>query len=235
MQRAKVHRVDVLSIWEIAQREIQQLSLMIVMHHSILSHATAVQLYKEKYQFPLLEEVMVAQCANFETFCHGVVRTPSLQRIQLTQEDDVGRPAVELNDTINQSYKEKLVEIWNKNPQEILDFKQPCVLEICNRSDLKYLLTPSMALSLVSLTEMKVKNSEMMEQIITEEEATEANEKGIIFPLIETINLKSCPNLTSFCVQVKGAAEGGSAERIGKEAIDIPIAPFFSDQVCFFT
>ncbi|GLT98206.1 hypothetical protein SLE2022_157210 [Rubroshorea leprosula] len=123
-----------------------------------------------------------------------------------------------------------------------------------------------MTLSLVSLTEMEVKNSEMMEQIITEEEATEANEKGIIFPLIETINLKSCPNLTSFClgnyklecpslsrmkllngpkmitfastfskVQVKGAAEGGSAERIGKEAIDIPIAPFFSDQVCFFT
>ncbi|GKV51733.1 hypothetical protein SLEP1_g58358 [Rubroshorea leprosula] len=122
-----------------------------------------------------------------------------------------------------------------------------------------------MALSLVSLTEMKVKNSEIMEQIITEEEATEANEKGIIFPLIETINLKSCPNLTSFCVgnyklecpslsrmkllngpkmvtfastfskvQVKGA-EGGSAESIRKEAIDIPIASFFSDQVCFFT
>ncbi|GKV51725.1 hypothetical protein SLEP1_g58354 [Rubroshorea leprosula] len=61
------------------------------------------------FKFPLLEEVMVAhQCANFETFCHGVVRTPSLQRIQLTQEDDVGRPAVELNDTINQFYKEKV-------------------------------------------------------------------------------------------------------------------------------
>ncbi|GKV49279.1 hypothetical protein SLEP1_g56037 [Rubroshorea leprosula] len=228
-------------------------------------------------EFPLLEEVMVAQCANFETFCHGVVRTPRLQRIRLTQEDVVGRPVVELNSTINQLYKEKvgfsglqylkltdfpqLVEIWNKNPQEILDFKQLCVLEICNCSDLKYLLTPSMASSLVSLIEMKVKSCEMMEQIIIEEEATEVE---IIFPLLRTINLESCPNLTSFCVgnyklecpslsemnlldcphmltlastfstvQVKEAAGGESAERIGKEVIDIPIAPFFSDQVEF--
>ncbi|GLT98194.1 hypothetical protein SLE2022_157100 [Rubroshorea leprosula] len=234
------------------------------------------------FKFPLLEEVMVAQCVNFVTFCHGVVRTPRLQRIQLTQEDNAGRPVVELNDTINQLYKEKvvfsglqylklsdfpqLVEIWNKDPQEILDFKQLCVLEICNCSELKYLLTPSMTLSLVSLMEMKVKNCEMMEQIVTEEEATGEDEKEMIFPLIKTINLESCPNLTSFCVgnyklecpslagmklldcpkmvtfastfstvQVKEAAEGGSAERIGKEVIDIPTAPFFSDEVCFFT
>ncbi|GLT98192.1 hypothetical protein SLE2022_157080 [Rubroshorea leprosula] len=227
--------------------------------------------------FPLLEEVMVAQCANFETFCHGIVRTPSLQRIQLTQEDDVGRPVVELNDTINQVYKEKvgfsglqylnlsdfpqLVEIWNKNPHEILDFKQLCVLEICNCSDLKYLLTPSMALSLISLEEMKVENCEMMEQIITEEETTEVDEKEIIFPLLKTINLKSCPNLRSFYVRnyklecpslsrmklldcpkmvtfastfstVQEAA-GVSAERNGKEVIDIPIAAFFGDQATF--
>ncbi|GKV49271.1 hypothetical protein SLEP1_g56031 [Rubroshorea leprosula] len=227
--------------------------------------------------FPLLEEVMVAQCANFETFCHGMLRTPSLQRIQLTQEDDVGRPVVELNDTINQVYKDKvgfsglqylnlsvfpqLVEIWNENPQEILDFKQLRVLEICNCRDLKYLLTPSMALSLVSLEEMKVENCEMMEQIITEEEATEVDEKEIIFPLLKTINLESCPNLRTFYVgnyklecpslswmklldcpkmvtfastfsTVQEAAEGVSAERIGKEVIDIPIAPFFGDQGC---
>ncbi|GLU03287.1 hypothetical protein SLE2022_204940 [Rubroshorea leprosula] len=232
------------------------------------------------FKFPLLEEVMVAQCVNFVTFCHGVVRTPRLQRIQLTQEDNAGRPVVELNDTINQLYKEKvvfsglqylklsdfpqLVEIWNKDPQEILDFKQLCVLEICNCSDLKYLLTPSMTLSLVSLIEMKVKNCEMMEQIVTEEEATGEDEKEMIFPLTKTINLESCPNLTSFCVgnyklecpslagmklldcpkmvtfastfstvQVKEAAEGGSAERIGKEVIDIPTAPFFSDEATF--
>ncbi|GKV26374.1 hypothetical protein SLEP1_g35694 [Rubroshorea leprosula] len=232
------------------------------------------------FKFPLLEKVMVAQCVNFVTFCHGVVRTPRLQRIQLTQEDNAGRPVVELNDTINQLYKEKvgfsglqylklsdfpqLVEIWNKDPQEILDFKQLCVLEICNCSDLKYLLTPSMTLSLVSLIGMKVKNCEMMEQIVTEEEATGEDEKEMIFPLIKTINLESCPNLTSFCVgnyklecpsltwmklldcpkmvtfastfstvQVKEAAEGGAAERIGKEVIDIPTAPFFSDEVEF--
>ncbi|GKV26370.1 hypothetical protein SLEP1_g35690 [Rubroshorea leprosula] len=227
--------------------------------------------------FPLLEEVMVAQCANFETFCHGIVRTPSLQRIQLTQEDDVARPVVELNDAINHVYKGKvgfsglqyldlsgfpqLVEIWNKNPQEILDFEQLCVLEICNCSDLKYLLTPSMALSLVSLEEMRVENCEMMEQIITEEEATEVDEKEIIFPLLKTINLESCPNLRSFYVgnyklecpslsemnlldcpkmvtfastfSTGQEAAGVSAERIGKEVIDIPIAPFFGDQVEF--
>ncbi|GKV26332.1 hypothetical protein SLEP1_g35659 [Rubroshorea leprosula] len=168
------------------------------------------------FEFPLLEEVMVVQCPNFETFCHGVVRTPSLQKRQLTEEDNLWHPAVELNNTINQLYKEmagyaglqelnlsdfpQLMEIWYKNPQEILDFKQLRELEICNCSNLTYLLTPSMALSLVTLERLKVQNSEMMEHIITGEGTMEADEKEMIFPQLKAINLESCSNLTSFCV-----------------------------------
>ncbi|GKV26341.1 hypothetical protein SLEP1_g35666 [Rubroshorea leprosula] len=58
------------------------------------------------FKFPLLEQVTVIQCPNFETFCHGVLKTPRLQRIQLTDGEDLGRPVVELNNTINHLYRE---------------------------------------------------------------------------------------------------------------------------------
>ncbi|GKV22631.1 hypothetical protein SLEP1_g32485 [Rubroshorea leprosula] len=166
------------------------------------------------FNLPLLEALMVVQCPKFETFCRGVVRTPSLQRI-FTQQDDEGREVVELNSTINQLYNEKvgyaglqdlnlsefpqLMEEWNKNPQQILDFTCLRVLKICNCDNLRYLLTPSMALSLADLQTLEVQNCEMIEKIITEEGSTEVAENKMIFPLLVTINLGSCFNLTSFC------------------------------------
>ncbi|GKV22630.1 hypothetical protein SLEP1_g32484 [Rubroshorea leprosula] len=166
------------------------------------------------FNLPLLEALMVVQCPKFETFCRGVVRTPSLQRI-FTQQDDEGREVVELNRTINQLYKEKvgyaglqdlnlsefpwLMEVWNKNPKQFLDFTCLRVLKICNCGNLRYLLTPSLALSLADLRTLEVQNCEMIEKIITEEGSTEVAENKMIFPLLVTINLGSCFNLTSFC------------------------------------
>ncbi|GKV43158.1 hypothetical protein SLEP1_g50489 [Rubroshorea leprosula] len=61
------------------------------------------------FKFPSLELLVVTKCPNLETFCRGVLKTPMLQRIQLPQaNEDEGRPVVELNNTINQLYKEKV-------------------------------------------------------------------------------------------------------------------------------
>ncbi|GLU09185.1 hypothetical protein SLE2022_260580 [Rubroshorea leprosula] len=91
------------------------------------------------FNFPCLERLVVSQCPNMETFCKGVLKTPMLQRISLNDYDE-GRLVGELNSTINQLYEEmvgyaglghlklselpKLMEIWNKNPQDILDFQR---------------------------------------------------------------------------------------------------------------
>ncbi|GLU09193.1 hypothetical protein SLE2022_260660 [Rubroshorea leprosula] len=167
------------------------------------------------FKFPSLEHLVVSQCPNMETFCKGVVKTPMLKRISLNDNYE-GRPMGELNSTINQLYNEKvgyaglshlkllefpkLREIWNKNPEDILDFQWISKLEICNCDDLRYLLTPSMVLSLSNLQGIIVQNCKMMEEIITQEEAIEVLENQMIIPHLLTISLESCPKLTSFIV-----------------------------------
>ncbi|XP_044495971.1 uncharacterized protein LOC123218550 [Mangifera indica] len=65
------------------------------------------------FEFPLLEKVIVRKCLKMETFCHGVLSTPSLQRLQLT---DGGEDAVEecwegnLNSTIQYLFKNMNVQ-----------------------------------------------------------------------------------------------------------------------------
>ncbi|XP_044497328.1 uncharacterized protein LOC123219428 isoform X1 [Mangifera indica] len=64
-------------------------------------------------EFPFLEKVIVRKCLEMETFCHGVLSTPSLQRLQLT---DGGEDAVEecwegnLNSTIQYLFKNMNVQ-----------------------------------------------------------------------------------------------------------------------------
>ncbi|GKV01645.1 hypothetical protein SLEP1_g14184 [Rubroshorea leprosula] len=228
------------------------------------------------FKFPCLERLVVSTCPNMETFCKGGLKTPMLQRISLNDynEYDERRLVGELNSTINQLYEEmvayaelsrlksselpKLMEIWNKNPQDILDFQRIFSLEICNWDSLRYLFTPSMVLSLSGLWEIRVQNCEMLEQIITEEEVIEVPGNKMIFPELRTLALKSCPNLVSFVegsyklefpslfsidmdncpkmvsfstfsiMREKETTVGGSEERLS-----IPTEPFFSDQVEF--
>ncbi|GLU09192.1 hypothetical protein SLE2022_260650 [Rubroshorea leprosula] len=167
------------------------------------------------FKFPSLEHLVVSQCPNMETFCKGVVKTPMLKRISL-KDNYEGRPVGELNSTINQLYNEKvgyaglshlklsefpkLREIWNKNPEDILDFQWILDLEICNCDGLRYLLTPSMVLSLFNLQVIMVQNCKTMEEIITQEEAIEVPENQMIIPHLLIISLESCPKLTSFIV-----------------------------------
>ncbi|GKV49703.1 hypothetical protein SLEP1_g56438 [Rubroshorea leprosula] len=70
------------------------------------------------------------------------------------------------------------------------------VLEICDCSRFRYLLTDSMALGLVRLLQLIVKNCGTMEQVIMGEGAKYKME----FPHLWLINLESCSDLTSFYV-----------------------------------
>ncbi|GKV45636.1 hypothetical protein SLEP1_g52698 [Rubroshorea leprosula] len=95
-----------------------------------------------------------------------------------------------------------LIEIWKKNPEKLtLTFKKLRYLEVRNCSSLSYLLTPSMALSLVQLKDLKVKDCAEMEQVIMVTGVEEALETDVIsFPQLESLSLDSCSKLSDFYV-----------------------------------
>lgn len=91
---------------------------------------------------------------------------------------------------------------WNNNPREILDFENLQRMEFCNCSSLKYIFTPSMALSLKRLYSLKIKECGSLEQVMFEEEVVDHEEamtdKFTIFHQLSSIQMESCSNLTCF-------------------------------------
>ncbi|OMP02868.1 hypothetical protein CCACVL1_02675, partial [Corchorus capsularis] len=94
----------------------------------------------------------------------------------------------------------ELVGIWNRNPQEIVDFKNLEFLEVCNySSNMKSIFNLSMASSLAQLQQLEIKRCNNLKAVVMEEEATTTtDDKVIIFPLLKSMIIEDCPNLTSF-------------------------------------
>ncbi|GKV47760.1 hypothetical protein SLEP1_g54627 [Rubroshorea leprosula] len=164
------------------------------------------------FKFPCLKLVTVKQCPKLKIFSEGELDTPLLWGVLIKGEDRY-RSEDDLNTTIQRTYMEevgfaglqllmlsdfpKFMETWYiKNPQGLLDFRPLQVLEICNCSKFKYLLTHSMAMGLVQLLQLIVKNCGTMEQVIMGEGA----ENKMEFSHLSLINLESCLDLTSFYV-----------------------------------
>ncbi|GKV25942.1 hypothetical protein SLEP1_g35314 [Rubroshorea leprosula] len=164
------------------------------------------------FKFPCLKQVTVKQCPKLKIFSEGELDTPLLWRVIIKEEDNY-RWEDDLNTTIQRTYMEevgfaglqllmlsdfpKFMETWYiKNPQGLLDFRRLQVLEICNCSKFRYLLTHSMAMGLVQLLQLIVKNCGTMEQVIIGEGA----ENKMEFSHLSLINLESCLDLTSFFV-----------------------------------
>ncbi|KAK8712591.1 hypothetical protein V6N13_147827 [Hibiscus sabdariffa] len=182
----------------------------LVLHY--LPNLTSFCSEEYKFHFPSLEQVIVRQCPKLKIFCHGVLNTPKLHRVQLSEEDYKGFWAGDLSTTINQLHENtvryyepehlklhefpELEEIWNTVPQGIVDFKRLKFLEVYNCNTLRYLLTASMAEDLVQLQQIKVKNCRRIEEIIRDDKSTT---KKIIIPQLKTINIKSCLGLACFC------------------------------------
>ncbi|KAK6243724.1 hypothetical protein QUC31_010133, partial [Theobroma cacao] len=96
----------------------------------------------------------------------------------------------------------ELVDIWNGNPQEILDLKNLEFLEFCNSVNLGCIFNLSMALSLVRLQQLEIKKCNKMEAVIKEDgsvlDQRARTDKIIIFPCLKSIFIEHCPDLTSF-------------------------------------
>ncbi|KAK8514666.1 hypothetical protein V6N12_057563 [Hibiscus sabdariffa] len=175
------------------------------------------------FRFPSLEQVILSKCPKMNNFYLGVLSTPKLQKVQLTKTDFKGRWAGDLNATVEQLYKEQvgyrdlkhlkfsefpeLIDVWSRNPQEMLDFKSLEFLEVCDSNNLKCIFNLSMALSLERLQQLEIKRCNNFEQVIKEEDSKTVAEEAIrtygsktisIFPHLQSIVLESCSNMTSF-------------------------------------
>ncbi|PPR85001.1 hypothetical protein GOBAR_AA35710 [Gossypium barbadense] len=171
---------------------------------------------------PSLEQITLSQCPRMKNFYQGELITPKLRKVQLTETDFRGLWAGDLNATVEQLYKEQvgyrglkhlkfskfpeLIDIWGKNPQEMLDFTTLEFLEICDSNNLRYIFYLSTAFCLGQLRQMEIKRCGNLEQVIKEkcsitmvEEAITDSSKIIsIFPRLQSIIVESCPDMTSF-------------------------------------
>ncbi|KAK9017045.1 hypothetical protein V6N11_079532 [Hibiscus sabdariffa] len=164
------------------------------------------------FEFPCLEEVIVRGCPEMEIFCKGNLNSPLLRSVEYGR--DKGLWSGDINSTVQHLHSTKVwyqgigyfvlsefsksIEIWNKKS---LDFKNRKVLEVEECNSLKYIFSVSMALELVQLTYLKVKNCPMVEYIV--KKGTEKTTiDTLLLPRLCRIKLKSCSELTSFVWEV---------------------------------
>ncbi|MBA0878338.1 hypothetical protein Goshw_007477 [Gossypium schwendimanii] len=93
-----------------------------------------------------MEQVSLSQCPRMKKFYQGVLSTPKLHRVRLTETDFKGRWAGDLNATFSEF--PELIDIWSGNPQEMLDFTTLEFLEVCDSNHLRYIFNLSMAFGL---------------------------------------------------------------------------------------
>ncbi|KAB2064097.1 hypothetical protein ES319_A10G265900v1, partial [Gossypium barbadense] len=166
------------------------------------------------FNFPCLKEVVVERCPRLKVFSEGVLSTPQLQRVKQGRYNRKECWKGDLNTTIHQLYTKKggfnspfdlnisetfpkLIEIWKRNPQEILESKNLGRMEIYKCSSLKYIFTPSMLFSLKQLEQIEVKECNTMEQVIREDEEG-ATIHTLTLPKLSFVKIERCSNLTNF-------------------------------------
>ncbi|KAG8479746.1 hypothetical protein CXB51_029582 [Gossypium anomalum] len=165
-------------------------------------------------RFPSMEQVTLSQCPRMKNFYQGVLSTPKLHRVRLTETDFEGRWAGDLNATVGYrglkhlklSKFPELKDIWSRNPQETLDFTTFEFLEVCDSNHLRYIFNLSMAFGLGQLRKIEIKRCGNLEQVIKEEGSFTTVEEAItycskiisIFLRLKSITVESCPDMTSF-------------------------------------
>ncbi|KAL5741057.1 hypothetical protein ACOSQ2_030237 [Xanthoceras sorbifolium] len=217
-------------------------------------------------EFPSLQQVIVRQCPNMKVFSKGTLSTPRLHKIQITEAEKEGIWEGGPNTTIQKMFTEMvgfggmknltlsefphLKEVWHSQfPISSFSSLKSLVVDI-DCSNLKYIFTPSVALGLVQLQELEVKNSSILEAIIVIEEEMIDN---ALFPNLNKLDLKHLPKLSRFCNYAGNSIELPSLAKLwidncpnmeifisgckdadmpaSKENLHTNIQPFFGEKV----
>ncbi|GKU88241.1 hypothetical protein SLEP1_g2527 [Rubroshorea leprosula] len=202
---------------------------------------------ESKMIFPQLQFIMLQSCSNLTTFCGGSYNSLEIPALTDIIVEDCPKMVTFTSTSFREHRKEasqyyfsskvefpnlkslklsslNINQIWNKNHEEISSFKKLQHLEVCNCSNLSYLLTPSMALGLVQLKDLEVKDCATMEQVIM---AARVEEKIIVKNCLKRVRFAS----KFLSDKEKEIAEGRNEEVHVKEEPDVFIEAFFCDEV----
>ncbi|XP_017622802.2 uncharacterized protein LOC108466931 isoform X3 [Gossypium arboreum] len=157
------------------------------------SNLTNFYLGSRALEFPKLSNITIDGCPNMTALSSSISRKS--EKV-ISEQDVEDNTAALFCDKGGFNDRFQKLEIWKRNPQEILELKNLGRVEINKCSSLKYIFTPSMLLSLKQLQLIMVKECSIMEQVIREEE--EATTHEFTFPKLSYVTIKACSNLTKF-------------------------------------
>ncbi|KAG8480249.1 hypothetical protein CXB51_024839 [Gossypium anomalum] len=227
------------------------------------------------FEFPCLEELVVEDCPRLKIFSEGDLSTPQLQRIKKSRYHEIWGWSwtSDLNTAIQQLYTKEggrhnrygnfnisdtfpeSIEIWTRNPQEMLGFKNFTNMQFYKCSSLKYIFTLPMLLSLNLLQRIEVKECSSMEQVVREEEEAMTHKftflslryitiescsnlenfhlgsQALEFPCLSNITIKECPKMTAFSSSVSKESGDASENVVGEGSINDNNVAFFSNKV----
>ncbi|PPS11946.1 hypothetical protein GOBAR_AA08707 [Gossypium barbadense] len=167
------------------------------------------------FNFPCLENVVVAMCPKLKIFSEGVLSTPQLQRV-IKQETYYQNEywTGDLNTTIQQLCTKKAVipnlkrltlssigihMIWHHPSSSSLTHLYRLRVEGCH--NLKYLFPSFLLKDLVLLRFLEIKDCNMMEQVIfTDGLGAEDHWRNYTI-LLESLSLKDLPKLKDICFE----------------------------------
>ncbi|XP_040959541.1 uncharacterized protein [Gossypium hirsutum] len=243
----------------------------------IVSKGEGVEEQPVRFEFPQVSSLEVTSLKELKCFYEGqhtilwpllkklktdcsallkIVASEHLRLIQgneqpvlLVEEDEFyDGYKLDISDTIPKS-----IEIWIRNPQEILGFKNLGSLHFYKCSSLKYIFTSSMLLSLNQLAVIKVKECSSMEQVVREEAMTDKftflalfsirielcsnltnfylGSQALEFPELFRIAIVECPKMTTFSSSVSRGSGDASENVVGEGGIYDNPAIFFSNKV----
>ncbi|KAH9752923.1 Disease resistance protein [Citrus sinensis] len=193
----------------------RELKLLIL---DYLPRFTSFCLENYTLEFPLLERVSMTHCQNMKTFSQGIVSTPKLHEVQVTEkkEDELRHWEGNLNSTIQKCYKEmigfrdiwylqlspfpRLKETWHGQALPVSFFNNLVVLVVDDCTNMSSAIPANLLRCFNNLLRLEVSNCDSLEEVLHLEELNaEKVHIGPLFPMLFELRLIDLPKLKRFC------------------------------------
>ncbi|GAY62537.1 hypothetical protein CUMW_218590 [Citrus unshiu] len=193
----------------------RELKLLIL---DYLPRLTSFCLENYTLEFPLLERVSMTHCQNMKTFSQGIVSTPKLHEVQVTEkkEDELRHWEGNLNSTIQKCYEEmvglrdlrnlklsdfpRLRELWHGQALPVGFFNNLVKLVVDDCPNMSTAIPANIPWCLNNLKSLEVRNCDSFEEVLHLEELNAKEEHfGPLFPLLRELKIMDLPNLKRFC------------------------------------
>ncbi|KAH9687092.1 Disease resistance protein [Citrus sinensis] len=170
-------------------------------------------------EFPSLERVSMTHCPNMKTFSHGILSTPKLHKVQVTEKEEGELHHWEgnkLNSTIQKCYEEMigfrdmeylqlsyfphLKEIWHGQALPVSFFNNLARLVVDDCTNMSSAIPANLLRCLNNLQWLEVRNCDSIEEVLhLEEQNADKEHRGPLFPKLYGLRLIDLPKLKRFC------------------------------------